>query len=189
MSNQKFKKRDFPLFHESAKDVNLEPPKSTKDRYKWLQVKARKIIETNTYSELRIRVYERYLKDLNQAIDYLEGYIGYNEIRFGARRILMFLLSCNKVWYINKNQLYEPYNWLGVIEKLDKVIEFIHAEVLPKYRQQVIKDFLYCQDTRKSLQEWELVFLNNKALNDTEVMYQTGRPYAEILRLRHKPLE
>ncbi|NLH62078.1 MAG: hypothetical protein GX452_11810 [Ignavibacteriales bacterium] len=182
--NQKNRKRDFPLNHDKAIDINLEPSRTVKNKFEWLQIKAREIIENNTISHVRKKSFEKYLRDLNKAVDYLAGYLDYNSICFGSRRIIWFLLSCNKTWWRNRNEPYHLDDWLQVNEDPDGVVKFLHGDLLPEYRQLIIKKFLFCDDTKKPVQDWELAFLKNSKLNDTEVMYQIGRPYAEVKKLR-----
>lgn len=125
----------------------------------------------NSFSKAKKRNFEKYTSALEEAVDYLLGIGDYRKLTNEARRIVMFLLSTRKAWTFTERLVHK--------KNPEEILKFLNAELIPKFRKQIILDFLE-KPVRRPFQDWELKIIEDLTLSNTQAMYNTGRTYESI---------
>ena len=174
-------------------DEEFRLPRSQKlskeEKSTWLHNKLREVLENNSVSQVKAENLRKYTESLEEVVDYILGIGDYRRLSNEARRIVMFLLSTNKVWATQENTMYRKYasgniRELGRWQSPLKVLKFLNADLLPDFRKKLIIKFINGFMPSKKLQDWEVEILENLEISNTQAIYLTGRIYRDIVIFR-----
>lgn len=165
---------------------------SDKEKLVWLQKKYSALLESRAFGKVKAERLRKYAEALELAIDYIQGVGNYRKLTDDAKRIVMFLLGCQRTWreYENALKNNEPVQKMN--RDINRVLSLLRIDLLPEFRKEPVIKFLdYTKPldeiwNSRPLEDWEIDALRDKKLNETMLMYKLGRPFEEILSLRSR---